>query len=549
MADTHTNSVDERLRALFDPYARTGQPGMVVGVAHKGRILVRRGLGMASLEQSTANTPWTRMNLGSTAKHMTSIAVLLLAEQGKLDIDQPVRTWIPELQPDGPQPTLRQLMNHTSGLRCYLDLSFFCDGMSMKPVGYALAVQSRQKDRNFAPGDQMLYCNGGYFLLSLVVERAGGMPFRDFLRTHLFEPLGMHDTVQVGSDMELHEGMATLHVRQPDGGWQRGIFPTKEARGDGAVITTVDDMLRWLAHLRAPGRVGRPETWAQLSQRSRLNNGLELDYGLGLVRADYRGVETIHHAGGIIGGSCQMLTVPAHELDIIIMTNGVPVDPSALANQVVDAVLGDAVLGAPRATRHAEAAQYAPLVGRRYHSPETGLLIGFGDADGKLGFSLVGNYLMPLAQADGRLHLGYAESGVGPFDVDVAPLPPGAAAPAELRVAECGQYARFTLLPDTAGPDADAGLEGDYDSPDMAARMTIARTDGALVMHVRDDYGRAQMDLTPLAPQVALWRVRSDVLPIPGALNIERDAAGRVTGLRMDGARTRHVWFRRAGRA
>lgn len=534
-----------RLTALFEPYARSGQPGMVVGVAQHGRVLLRRGFGMASIEHAAANTPWTRMSLGSTAKHMTSMAVLLLAEEGKLDIDQPVRDFIPELQADSAQPTLRQLMNHTSGIHCYLDMSFLCDGMSMKPKGYALAVQARQKGSNFAPGDQMLYCNGGYVLLSIVVERVGAMPFRDFLRQRLFEPLGMVDTEQVGNDLEIHEGMATLHVKQADGSWKRGVFPTEEARGDGAVITTIDDMLRWLAHLREPVRVGQPATWRMLSTHSRLNNGLELDYGLGLVRSIYRGVEVVHHAGGIIGGSCQMLTVPAHGLDIIIMTNGVPVDPSALANQVVDTVLGDAILAEPPRTHHAPAERYRPLVGRRYHCPATGLVVGFGETEGALGFSLVENYLMPMSEAAHGLHLSYAQSGVGPFDIKVGPLAPDAQAPGELDIAECGQFHRFVLLPATPGKDALAGLEGDYYSRDMDAHARIWREDGQYRLRMRDAYGTVHMSIAAFSPDVASFRVQSPILPIPGVLNIDRQG-GAIEGFSMEAARTRHVAFRRA---
>src|SRR5580704_9467724 len=193
-AETPVKTVDEQLDAIFAPWNRTDEPGMVVGVVKDGATIYRRGFGMASLETGAANTPATRMRIGSISKHFTCLLALLLAEDAKLDLDQPIRTYIPELTGPGGEPTLRQLMQHRGGSRCYLDLSFVGHGMAVPPVGHALALQQRQKSRNFAPGEAMIYNNGGYHLVSIAIERVGGAPFEDQLRTRLFAPLGMNDT-------------------------------------------------------------------------------------------------------------------------------------------------------------------------------------------------------------------------------------------------------------------------------------------------------------------------------------------------------------------
>jgi len=549
MSDTAQPQEDKTtaaLDALFKPFNRSDAPGLVVGIARHGRPLYRRGYGMASLEHGVANTPATRMNLGSTAKHMTALAALLLAEEGKLDIDAPVNRYLPELAPLAPAPSLRQYMNHTSGHRCYLDLSFIGNGLAIKPAGYALATQARQTGSNFPPGERMLYCNGGYHLLATVVARVSGMSFEQFLRERLFEPLGMRDTEAAVNDFEIHTGVATLHVPQPGGGWRRGLFPAEEGRGDGGVLTTVDDMLRWLAHLRAPHHtVGHDASWARMLAHTRLNNGSISQYGLGLVRSDYRGVEVVHHSGGVIGGACQMITVPAHALDIIIITNGVPVDPSALANQVIDTLLGDEVLQPPRSVTHAATADFPALVGRSYHSASSGFLVGFGDNDGKLGFSMCGNYLMPLRREGEALVLGYEDAGVGPFTVSLGGLDFSTQAPPSLQVAECGHFETFTLLP-AEGPDlrsAGEPLVGRYDVPDMAAQAEVAFTaDGTLQMSVADGFGTSTMVLTPLTPDVFGWKMNPPMLPIPGVLNVHRKD-GRVTGFEVSVARTRNVRF------
>ena len=122
------------LDELFQPFNRSDAPGLVVGVAQHGKCVYRRGFGLASIELGVANTPWTRMRIGSTSKHFTCLAALLLAEEGKLDIDAGVRRYFPAMPLLQGEPTLRQFMTHTSGYRCYLDLSSLSDGMAIKPM-------------------------------------------------------------------------------------------------------------------------------------------------------------------------------------------------------------------------------------------------------------------------------------------------------------------------------------------------------------------------------------------------------------------------------
>ena len=193
-------SVTDRLDTLFAPWARTDEPGLVAGVVKDGRLIYRRAFGMASLEHAVANTPTTRMRIGSISKHFTCLLALLLAEESKLDLDQPIRAYIPELAGPGGDPTPRQLMQHRGGSRCYLDLGFIGHGFSLPPLGTVLKAQARQQGRNFAPGEAMIYNNGGYNLVSIAIERVGGAPFEDQLKARLFDVVGMPDTASVPTD-------------------------------------------------------------------------------------------------------------------------------------------------------------------------------------------------------------------------------------------------------------------------------------------------------------------------------------------------------------
>ncbi|HEV2676068.1 MAG TPA: serine hydrolase domain-containing protein [Aliidongia sp.] len=529
----------EGLDALFAKWNRMDEPGLVVGVAHRGAVIYRRGFGMASLESGLVNTPKTRMRIGSTTKHFTCLAALLLAEEGKLDIDAGIRTYIPELPAFDPDPTLRQLMNHTGGLRCFIDLAMYSSGISAIPDGGALDFMVRQHDRNFAPGDEMIYCNGGYFLLSLAIERVSGLSFEAFLKERIFLPLGMTDTVAHSSDLELLSGMATLHNAAADGSFTRGIFPVR-IKGEGSIVSTIDDMLGWIRHLRAADhRVGGAETWRQMLTRPRYNSGTESNYCLGLSREFYRGIETIHHAGGVMGGQSQMLTVPDHELDIIIMANRSGTDPSGLALKIIDILLADALdpLSAKVEGTVGEA------VAGRYHGARSHLLYGLSVTDGKLGFSLSNSPAMPLtAGADGAFALSIP--GMGDFVIRANDPVEGKSR--SIVVDYCGRQEAAERLPDEPPETAAAadGFVGRYDGPDQGAGATVTLVDGHLRLALQGQYGRTVYKLMPVSRDVFAGMADDPLLPLPLSITAHR-TGGQVDLFWIDTGRTRHLQFTR----
>ncbi len=526
---------------IFQVANKADAPGVVVGVAQHGKPVYRRGFGLASIELAVANTAWTRMRIGSTSKQFTCLAALLLAEEGKLDIDVGVRTYLPELPELANEPTLRQFMSHTGGHRCYLDVGFLSDGMAIKPKGVALATQVRQADVNFAPGAMMIYNNGGYHLLSLVIERISGMPFERFLEERIFTPLGMVDTRSVPTDFEINRNMATLHVAQPDGSWRRGIFPTEELRGEGAMISTIDDMLRWLAHLRGPHIVGTDASWKQMTTTTPLSSGAPSPYALGLMVHDYRGVQVIHHAGGVIGGSCQMITVPAHALDIIIMNNGALVKVNELANKVIDAMLGDEALGPVE--KRASTERFKAVLGKRYLSPETGLVVGFEDADGKLGLTLLNSPPGPLRDEGETLRLGIEDIAMGPFQLTTAALADMATAPTTIDLLESGWKRRLELLPDAPPADAAAPLAGRYHAHDLGVDAQVMRDGDTWKLRVAGDFGVNDLALTAISADV--FALSHPVFPqLRMVLGVDR-RDGAVAGFRVDSGRTRRMRFQR----
>jgi CubicO group peptidase (beta-lactamase class C family) len=542
----HSSASAAALDALFEPLNRGDVPGLVAGVARNGATLYRRGFGLASIEHGVANTPWTRMRIGSTSKHFTCLAALLLAEEGRLDIDAGVRRYLPELPPAAHEPTLRQLMTHSGGMRDSLDVGFLASGMTIKPRGESLAVQVRQRDINFAPGEKIVYNNGGYHMLSLVLERVGGLPFERLLEERIFAPLRMGDTQSVPSDFELLPGVATLHVPQPGGTWRRGVFPSEQVLGEGAIISTVDDMLRWLAHLREPGVLGSAATWAQMLAPARLNNGMLTTYALGLQVEKYRGIGVIHHGGTVIGGHCQMITVPEHGLDIILISNGAAVNLADLAYRIIETVLGeDAFPMAP--DMPAESARFAPLAGALYASPSADMVVGFGDVDGKLGLVVHNSPPIPMRATPGLLCLDFNRVATGPYRIAVTPLAATAAAPPTLAFEDAGTpqtLERLAAPPPLA--QAGAALVGRYRAPDLCADVVIAFDGDALLARIAGEFGPSVLTLTAFSADLFGWKFVGDLAPLGGTLRVER-AGTEVSGLRLNTLRTRHMHLQRIG--
>ncbi|WP_153141407.1 serine hydrolase domain-containing protein [Paraburkholderia agricolaris] len=541
MADVDPDSRVSGLDDIFARFNRSDAPGLVIGIAQHGKLLYRRAFGLASVELAVANTLHTRMRIGSTSKHFACFAALLLAEDGTLDIDASIRVYIPELPVLAGEPTLRQLMTHTGGYRCYLDLSVLGNVGAMMEKGDAFRYQLQQQDVNFPPGERMAYCNGGYHLLSIAIARASGMTFEAFLKQRIFEPLGMVNTDSVPGDLTVVPGRATPHVPQPDGSYRRGVLPLEDLLGEGSIVSTAADMLIWLAHLRGTKRIGSAASWAQMLSPARYSSGAVGTYCLGLERERYRGVEVIHHAGAVDGGASQMIAVPGHELDIIVITNGAPASPTELAWQVIDRLLGDEVLKA--ASPRVKTAGLEELIGR-YWSQDTRTLVELLDDKGDLGFNLLNSIALPVVADENRYCVTFP--GMGPLAFRHVQASPESDMPV-IELSNCGHVDRLVRLPDVAPPVTEfaSGLTGEYVSNDLAARATIGFDGSGLTLAVRGARSGWSSELKVISREVAATSATPGKLSVPAVLVVERDDTGRVHGFRLSTTRSMNLHFAR----
>ncbi len=317
-------------------------PGCAVGVAEGGAPVLQWAYGMAELEHGVANAADTIFEAGSVSKQFTAAALLLLAQDGKVSLEDEVRQHVPELPDYGAPITIRHLLTHTSGLRDWGSLA----GIAGMPRGtrtythaHVIDILSRQKALNFAPGTRWSYSNSGYNLAAIIVARASGTSFAEFSRTRLFEPLGMSSTSWredyahiVPRRAIAYQAMGPVRYRQD--------MPFEQVHGNGGLLTTVGDLLKWQQAL-ATGPIQGAVVAGQQQTVARLNDGRPLHYGLGVFRGEYKGVPEVYHSGSTAGYRAFLTTYPSAGVTVAVLCNAGNANATQLARSVSDVYLGD----------------------------------------------------------------------------------------------------------------------------------------------------------------------------------------------------------------
>ena len=322
---------------LFSAYDRSDSPGCALGVIRDGEFIYRRGYGMANLEYDLPLGPKSVFRIGSTSKQFTAAAIALLAEQGKLSFDDPVRRHFPEFPEWAEGMTVRQLIHHTSGIRDYLQLAFLAgkgDDADYYPDQWVLDLLSRQRGTNFPPGEQHLYSNSGYLLLAHIVRRVSGQSLREYTGEHIFKPLGMHDTHFHDDHNRVVPRRASGYAPSDDGRF-RISMTTLDMVGDGGVFTTIDDLLLWDRNFYDNRLgLGGPDLIDTMTAPGSLNNGGKLNYAFGLSIDDFEGFTLVSHSGAFVGYRAEMLRFPQQRLSVSVLCNRADAAPSQLARQV-----------------------------------------------------------------------------------------------------------------------------------------------------------------------------------------------------------------------
>jgi CubicO group peptidase (beta-lactamase class C family) len=316
-----TENPSAQVDRLFQSMDTTVSPGCAVAAMKDGKILYERGYGMADLDHNVPITPTTVFHIASMSKQFTAAAIVILAQEGKLSLDDPVRKYVPEVPDFGVPITIRQLVHHTSGLRDQWDLLGLAGWrMSLDLVtdDDVLGLVARQKELNFPPGSQELYSNTGYTLLAQVVKRVSGQSFREFTTARIFQPLGMKQTHFRDDHAEIVKNIAYGYGPSKTG--FRLSIPNFDTVGATSLLTTVEDLALWDENFYHP-RVGGPAMIAQMLERGTLGNGEQTGYAFGLMIGTYRGLLTVEHGGSDAGYQSTILRFPDQHFTAVCLCN------------------------------------------------------------------------------------------------------------------------------------------------------------------------------------------------------------------------------------
>lgn len=527
----------EAVDALLERWARPGSPGCAIAIVRDGEVLHNRGYGLAHVELGVPNAPDTVFRIASITKQFTCLAVLMLAREGKLSVEDEVRRHLPELPDYGTPLRIRHLMSNTSGLRDSLE-AFRLTGITLmdrRSVAEMMAIIQRQEATNFPAGSAYLYSNAGYVLLTVLVERLSGMSLRDFLDARIFRPLGMASTALLPFDAEVFPRRAQGYAPVEGALWRTGSG--FELCGEGGMVSTVEDIITWTG-IWGTGAHPDLDPLIHLADPAPLTGGGHARYGYGFMVERYRGLTAYGHSGLLPGFTSNILHIPARRLSVICLANSLGVNSYLTTRLAADLVpemdFPEPPFARPEPALIDRLAKAGPFV-----DEDSGATLTFSDVEGRLGATRYGTPLV-LANTDGGPDYTVLQSALDFVSVHIGDGP----APA-IRLTRLDGGVE-TYQPVASGPTGADLLDdyvGRYRSTELMSDWVIERAGDGLAVHIKGPHGPAlPCPLEPTRPDLLTGRIGWFGAQFRDALRFQR-TAGRITGFTLNASRSRGIRF------
>jgi CubicO group peptidase (beta-lactamase class C family) len=544
VADGQTLSPDVAVQVdkVFEKWNRTDSPGCALGVYKDGQIVYKHGYGMANLNDDVTITPATVFHVASMSKQFTAASILLLAQQGKLSLDDDVHKYIPELPDFGVRITLRHLMHHTSGLRdqwALLELAGWRYSQDLITDDDIMSVLVHQKALNFKPGEKYMYSNTGFTLLAVIVKRVSGMSFREFTTKNIFEPLGMTNTHFRDDHEEVVKHDALGYEQAGKDKPFRMNLTNFDTAGATSLHTTVEDLQLWDENFYHP-RVGGPALIQQMLERGKLNSGAQQDYASGLVIGTYKGLPTVGHGGADAGYRSNMMRFPEQHFSVAVLCNAAEANPGSLLHQVAEILLAkDFKAPEPAAAKEPAKIDASPLtsgqmatIAGTYWKRDDDDFQKILLKDGKLQIDLGGDDFHELKLfEEGHFHIADVPWG---NDIDLHFVAADAGKPRRLEQTLAGGKSEVYEAVTPFNPTSSEmdGYAGAYVSEEIDPVYRIAVTEGKLTLI------RLKHKPETLRPAMRDYFV-GDI----GTVHFSRDTSQHILGFILDAGRIENFRF------
>jgi CubicO group peptidase (beta-lactamase class C family) len=295
------------------------EPGAAVIVVRDGKVILRKGYGKANMELGVPIEPDMIFRIGSITKQFTAVSILMLAEQGKLSLEDDITKFLPDYPTKGQKITIEHLLTHTSGIKSYTSLPEWLPlWRKDMPLSELIAI-FKDKPMDFAPGEKWAYNNSAYVLLGAVIEKASGQSYSDFVEKNIFAPLGMKHS-SYDDTARILPRRAAGYSKGKDGFVNAAYLSMSQPYAAGSLVSSVDDLALWDAALYTEKLV-KQESLKRAWTSAKLNNGKATNYGFGWSVNSYEGHPVIEHSGGINGFASYALRMPNDHVFVAALTN------------------------------------------------------------------------------------------------------------------------------------------------------------------------------------------------------------------------------------
>ena len=334
----YTQNLESKIDKLLVSKYKSNQPGATALVAKGGKVIYRKAFGNANLELNVNMKPENVFEIGSMTKQFTAVSILMLLEQGKLNLDDEITKFIPDYPTQGKTIKVHHLLNHTSGIKSYTSMQSFMKLARNDMSPSELIDVFKNEPMDFDPGEKYLYNNSAYIILGYIIEKLSGQTYADFVENNIFKKIDMNSS-HYGSMTKLIENRASGYQKR-DGYVNADYLSLTLPYAGGSLMSNVDDMLKWQQAIKNNIFI-KKETTTKAFTNYALNNGNKINYGYGWSHNLIHNTPTIEHGGGIFGYTTMGVYVPGEDVYVVVLTNCNCNSPTEVAVKIAALTIGE----------------------------------------------------------------------------------------------------------------------------------------------------------------------------------------------------------------